>query len=384
MNKARFDCTTKAGVRDALTRTHRRAEELFHMAEDALLIVGEKVAEYADTRSVADLFSCSGGLCGVSIRWWRAHAVILKVHAQRLYKKAMWANLGLPPYTRRIDAGVSDPYGNISSPPLHPRDYYGFEKDHVHPSDSIATHEVPWQTTSCAALWSRVLIARVQFEYLAWLLHPIPGFRVRLVKQRPNTFYGTMSLYTWQVSIPGRQGSMLHNCEFDTLWQFPYAYPFNPPQIKFEPSIPHLNLDRSGVVTTQLLEDSSELAQQRWGDEEVAWHPGYTNRDLMLHLQDFLVNVDEDQMIWNDERVIDEHGNLRVDDASRLTYATRLRDSGRLVIRTPEPFGHRAVPHVVLNPITPSDSQRLAQLLTGPRALDHTICPRAFSSAKYP
>lgn len=101
--------------------------------EDALLIdlVGEKVAEYADTRSVADLFSCSSDLRGTSSKWWPVHAVILKAHAQRLYKKAMAANLLLPPYTRRIDSGVSDPTGSIESPPLHPRDYGTFEQSTI-------------------------------------------------------------------------------------------------------------------------------------------------------------------------------------------------------------------------------------------------------------
>lgn len=224
----------------------------------------------------------------------------------------------------------------------------------------------------------------MQFEYLAWLLHPIPGFRVELVKQAPNTFYGVMSLYLWKVTIPGRQGSVLHDSEFDTLWQFPYAYPFNPPQIKFDPIIPHLNLDQSsGVVRTQVLETPNELAERRWrDDDDIAWHPGYTNRDLMLHLQDFLVNVCEHEII-HDQQIgfhlaVDEHGDLRVDDASCLAYATTLRDSGRAVTRTAA-HPHFSEPNVVLNPVR--DSERLAQLLTGPRALDHIICPRAFSSA---
>ena len=50
----RFDCTTAAGLRDALARTHL---EPFDLAEDALRIVGERVVVYASTRSVADLLN---------------------------------------------------------------------------------------------------------------------------------------------------------------------------------------------------------------------------------------------------------------------------------------------------------------------------------------
>ena len=57
-----FDCTTAAGLRDALARTH--LETLDNMAEDALRIVGERVVEYASTCSVATLFETSRELRG--------------------------------------------------------------------------------------------------------------------------------------------------------------------------------------------------------------------------------------------------------------------------------------------------------------------------------
>ena len=76
----RFDCTTAAGLRDALARTH--LEPFPGMAEDALRIVGERVVEYASTCSVAYLFEISRELRGHTNAWWRAHANMLK-HFER-------------------------------------------------------------------------------------------------------------------------------------------------------------------------------------------------------------------------------------------------------------------------------------------------------------
>ena len=67
-----------------------------------------------------------------------------------------------------------------------------------------------------------------------------------------------------------------------------------------------------------------------------------------------------------------------MDDEARLAYATRLRDSGRAVIRdAAQPFGHRAVQHVVCDPV--ADEEVLDGLLGPERALDHVVLPKAFS-----
>ena len=67
-----------------------------------------------------------------------------------------------------------------------------------------------------------------------------------------------------------------------------------------------------------------------------------------------------------------------MDDEARLAYSTRLRDSGRAVIRDQtRPFGHRAVQHVVCNPVD-DDEEVLEELLGPERALDHVVLPKAF------
>ena len=384
----RFDCTTAAGLRDALARTHL---ETLDMAEDALRIVGERVVEYASTCSVATLFETSRELRGHTNAWWRAHAGMLKHFEERLYAAAAAEGRTLPCYTRRLDAGGNDPIGEWEAPPWHPRDLVKYEEHWgIVPDERPSANEMSWKVLKNIGTWTHVLTTRIHLEYLAWQLHPIPGFRVELVKRRHDI--GTPSLYTWKVTVPGPQGSFLQNYEFDTLWEFPYGYPYNPPRIVFDPSIFHfcvLNNPQRGIwqvadaprgfVWTDV------LLERRF---ESAWHPGFRNRDLMLHLQDFLVNVCEEKpahteatTLWL-ERIPMQHEadqvRLRMDDEARLAYSTRLRDSGRAVIRDQtRPFGHRAVQHVVCNPVD-DDEEVLEELLGPERALDHVVLPKAF------
>ena len=385
----RFDCTTAAGLRDALARTH--LEPFPGMAEDALRIVGERVVEYASTCSVAYLFEINRELRGHTNAWWRAHANMLKHFEERLYAAAAAESRTLPPYTRRVDAGRHDPIGEWEAPPWHPRDLIKYEEHWgIVANERPSSNEMSWKVLKNVGTWTRVLTIRMHVEYLAWKLHPIPGFRVELVKPRHDI--GTPSLYTWKVTVPGPQGSFLQNYEYDTLWEFPYGYPYNPPRIVFDPSIFHfcvLNNPQRGIwqvadaprgfVWTDV------LLERRF---ESAWHPGFRNRDLMLHLQDFLVNVCEEKpahteatTLWL-ERIPMQHEadqvRLRMDDAARLAYSTRLRDSGRAVIRDQtRPFGHRAVQHVVCNPVD-DDEEVLEELLGPERALDHVVLPKAF------
>ena len=385
----RFDCTTAAGLRDALARTH--LEPFGQMAEDALRIVGERVVEYASTCSVATLFETSRELRGHTNAWWRAHAGMLKHFEERLYAAAAAEGRTLPCYTRRLDAGRNDPIGEWEAPPWHPRDLVKYEEHWgIVPDERPSANEMSWKVLKNIGTWTHVLTTRIHLEYLAWQLHPIPGFRVELVKRRHDI--GTPSLYTWKVTVPGPQGSFLQNYEFDTLWEFPYGYPYNPPRIVFDPSIFHfcvLNNPQRGIwqvadaprgfVWTDV------LLERRF---ESAWHPGFRNRDLMLHLQDFLVNVCEEKpahteatTLWL-ERIPMQHEadqvRLRMDDEARLAYSTRLRDSGRAVIRDQtRPFGHRAVQHVVCNPVD-DDEEVLEELLGPERALDHVVLPKAF------
>ena len=136
----------------------------------------------------------------------------------------------------------------------------------------------------------------------------------------------------------------------------------------------------SGTPWTDVLTDRRH--------EGHLWNGDYRNRDLMLHLQDFLVNVCEEKPAHEDAlRLLrhpsEDHDGLRMDDEARLAYATRLRDSGRAVIRdVAQPFGHRAVQHVVCDPV--ADEEVLDGLLGPERPLDHVVLLKAFSEQDFP
>ena len=360
------------------------------MAEDALRIVGERVVEYASTCSVATLFETSRELRGHTNAWWRAHAAMLKHFEDRLYAAAAAEGRELPPYTKRLDAGRNDPIGDWEAPPWHPRDYAKHEES-LHENNRAPTNQISWKVLKNVGTWTRVLTTRVHLEYLAWLLHPIPGFRVELVKRRYDSM--APSLYTWKVTVPGPQGSFLQNYEYDTIWEFQYGYPYNPPKIVFDPSIFHYNVLSSPRAGASLQLRMNVPNGTPWTDvltdrrhESNLWIGDYRNRDLMLHLQDYLVNVCEEKPAHEESMRIllrmdpgeDDQEGLRMDGEARLAYATRLRDSGRAVIRdAAQPFGHRAVQHVVCDPV--ADEEVLDRLLGPERALDHVVLPKAFS-----
>ena len=224
---ARFDCTTAAGLRVALARTHL---EPFDLAEDALRIVGERVVEFASTRSVADLFSSCRELVALKRLVARARG-----HAQALRRSALrCGGSGGPraaPYTRRLDAGRNDPIGDCESPPWHPRDYPKHEES-LHENNRAPTNQISWKVLKNVGTWTRVLDDARPLGASGVAATPHPRLRVELVKQRHDS--PAPSLYTWKVTVPGPQGSLLQNCEYDTIWEFQYGYPYNPPKIVFE------------------------------------------------------------------------------------------------------------------------------------------------------
>ena len=321
-----FDCTTAAGLRDALARTHL---ETLDMAEDALRIVGERVVVYASTRSVADLFSTSRELRGHTNAWWRAHADMLKHFEERLYAAAAAEGRTLPCYTRRLDAGRNDPIGEWEAPPWHPRDLVKYEEHWgIVPDERPSANEMSWKVLKNIGTWTHVLTTRIHLEYLAWQLHPIPGFRVELVKRRHDI--GTPSLYTWKVTVPGPQGSFLQNYEYDTIWEFQYGYPWNPPKIVFN------NLFHYNVISSPRAGASLQLRMDvpngtPWTDvltdrrhESNLWNGDYRNRDLMLHLQDFLVNVCEEKPAHTESmRILLRMDPGEEDDQGRSTNGRR-------------------------------------------------------------
>jgi ubiquitin-conjugating enzyme E2 I len=253
------------------------------------------VAAFLDTRSVADLIGALGKKLARTDAIWHAHAPVLVAYADRLFLAANAECVRI-----------------------------GFTIGKWDDASRTTVRKVEWTSTwqemACQSLCKRASVARVQMEYLAWKLYPIPGFEVEL----------DGSIGQWKVVVPGPQGTFLHNAEYDTKWTF-NAFPFEPPRVKFDPPIFHPNVFPSGTVCSALLND------------EECFDPRFRCRDLMLNLQHFLLhanlNCPEQMAAYQ----------FLVSNQDHLAYAVKLRDSGRAVFRSNEPFGHLAVPHVVFD-----------------------------------
>ena len=276
---------TDAGTRPSLARDAHTLSPL--------------VAAFLDTRSVADLIGALGKKLARTDAIWRAHAPVLVAYAERLFLAAN---------AECVRIGFT----------------IGKWDDASHTTVRKVEWTSTWQEMACQSLCKRASVARVQMEYLAWKLYPIPGFEVEL----------DGSIGQWKVVVPGPQGTFLHNAEYDTKWTF-NAFPFEPPKIRFHPSIFHPNVFPSGTVCSALL------------NEEVCFDPRFRCRDLMLNLQHFLLhanlNSPSQTAAW--QFLVSTQDRLAIS----LAYAVKLRDSGRAVFRSNEPFGHLAVPHVVFD-----------------------------------
>ena len=253
------------------------------------------VAAFLDTRSVADLIGALGKKLARTDAIWHAHAPVLVAYAERLFlaANAECVRIGFNIATRD-DASRTT----------------------VRKVEWTST----WQEMACQSLCKRASVARMQMEYLAWKLYPIPGFEVEL----------DGSIGQWKVVVPGPQGTFLHNAEYDTKWTF-NAFPFEPPRVKFDPPIFHPNVFESGMACFALLL------------EEECFDPRFRCRDIMLNLQHSLLHAN-----LNSPEQAPAYEFL-VSTQDRLAYAVKLRDSGRAVFRSNGPFGHHAVPHVVFD-----------------------------------
>ncbi|EIN07180.1 ubiquitin-conjugating enzyme 9 [Punctularia strigosozonata HHB-11173 SS5] len=103
-------------------------------------------------------------------------------------------------------------------------------------------------------------------------------------KDHPFGFYakpakaadGSMNLMEWEVGIPGKQGTAWEGGVYKLVMIFPEDYPSKPPKCKFTPPLFHPNVYPSGTVCLSIL------------DEEKAWKPAITIKQILLGIQDLL------------------------------------------------------------------------------------------------
>ncbi|KAK3009160.1 hypothetical protein RJ639_014060 [Escallonia herrerae] len=82
------------------------------------------------------------------------------------------------------------------------------------------------------------------------------------------------SIFTWIGTIEGGKGTMYDGLSYKLSLRFPLDYPFKPPQVKFETSCFHPNVDQYGNICLDILQDK--------------WSSAYDCRTILLSIQSLL------------------------------------------------------------------------------------------------
>mmetsp|Transcript_47206 Transcript_47206/g.94471 ORF Transcript_47206/g.94471 Transcript_47206/m.94471 type:complete len:167 (-) Transcript_47206:51-551(-) len=118
---------------------------------------------------------------------------------------------------------------------------------------------------------------RLTQERKAWRRdHPF-GFFARLAA-KPD---GSLDLMTWRCGIPGKEKTIWEGGLFELTMEFSEDYPHKPPRCRFAKGFFHPNVYPSGTVCLSIL------------NEEQAWKPGISIKQILLGIQDLLDDPNE-------------------------------------------------------------------------------------------
>ncbi|KEY73713.1 hypothetical protein S7711_06288 [Stachybotrys chartarum IBT 7711] len=113
---------------------------------------------------------------------------------------------------------------------------------------------------------------RLQEERKQWRRdHPF-GFFAKPARTKE----GVLDLKNWECGIPGKDKTIWEGGLFKLSIAFPDEYPTKPPKCKFVPPLFHPNVYPSGTVCLSIL------------NEEEAWKPAITVKQILLGIQDLL------------------------------------------------------------------------------------------------
>ncbi|KAL7153825.1 hypothetical protein ABFS83_04G194200 [Erythranthe nasuta] len=82
------------------------------------------------------------------------------------------------------------------------------------------------------------------------------------------------SIFSWIGTIEGGKGTMYEGLSYKLSLRFPLDYPFKPPQVKFETTCFHPNVDQYGNICLDILQDK--------------WSSAYDCRTILLSIQSLL------------------------------------------------------------------------------------------------
>ncbi|KAK9456208.1 ubiquitin-conjugating enzyme/RWD-like protein [Dipodascopsis uninucleata] len=125
---------------------------------------------------------------------------------------------------------------------------------------------------------SSLCLNRLQEERKQWRKdHPF-GFYARPNKASD----GSLDLMNWSVGIPGKPNTLWAGGLYKLTISFPEEYPTKPPKCRFAPNFWHPNVYPSGTVCLSIL------------NEDEAWKPAITIKQILLGIQDLLDDPNPD------------------------------------------------------------------------------------------
>ncbi|KDP25721.1 hypothetical protein JCGZ_23942 [Jatropha curcas] len=102
------------------------------------------------------------------------------------------------------------------------------------------------------------------------------------------------SIFTWIGTIEGGKGTVYEGLSYKLSLRFPLDYPFKPPQVKFETSCFHPNVDQFGNICLDILQEK--------------WSSAYDCRTILLSIQSLLGEPNPDSplnsyaaKLWNNK-----------------------------------------------------------------------------------
>ena len=157
---------------------------------------------------------------------------------------------------------------------------------------------------------SGICIVRLKRELKELKDNPLPGF---VIHPAPESLSSRgIDIMHWIIGIPGLPGGDWEGCTLRLDMYFKEQYPSKPPKCQFIPPLYHPNIYPSGSVCLSIL------------NEDLAWSPSITVRDILLGIQ----------------KLLDEY-NLS-DPAQGPAYTSAKN--------TPEEYKHKVAEIVRLNP----------------------------------
>lgn len=136
-----------------------------------------------------------------------------------------------------------------------------FQDNSAVPTTTGAKQSVP----PAKSVDTQSVLKRLQSELMSLMMSGDPGI---------SAFPEEDNIFNWKGTIHGSKDTVFEGTTYKLLLNFPNDYPFKPPKVKFETPCYHPNVDLSGNICLDILQDK--------------WSSAYDVRTILLSIQSLL------------------------------------------------------------------------------------------------